>query len=234
MDFVLFICSPKRFQPCLLGISYLYLWIFVLTKKKTTNLMEYNDETYLLGRLRKDDEKAFEYVFHRYYKRLCLFATHFAYDSKEAEDIVEEAFVKIWKSKKNYESIDHLRASLYQAVRQIGINHQTSHTRRRNRVDTYLSEKEHSEDTLLHQIVHTEVMSALHAAIHELPPRARQIIIGTYLEGKSNQEVADELGLSIQTVKNQKIRALSILRTKLNPDSFRMFILGCFIFEKFQ
>ena len=67
----------------------------------------------------------------------------------------------------------------------------------------------------LDEIVRAEVMGELHHAVDKLPERARQIITETYLNGKTNQEVADEMGLSLQTVKNQKLRALSLLRKDL-------------------
>ncbi|MNW01780.1 RNA polymerase sigma factor [compost metagenome] len=63
-------------------------------------------------------------------------------------------------------------------------------------------------------------MAELYDALKKLPPKAREIVELTYLEGYSNQEVADLLHISLQTVKNQKLRALSLLRKLLSRNSF--------------
>jgi len=196
--------------------------------------MKYTSELHLLEDLNIGKEKAFEFVFHRYYSRICLFAGQFVEETREAEDIAEEAFVNMWNSKRDFENLLHLKSSLYQTARRIGLNKQTARQRRAVRTDNYLADQEQFQESQLQHIVYAEAMGELYTAIQNLPPKAQQIIKSTYLEGKSNQEVADEMGINIQTVKNQKIRALAILRSKINKDSFILLIAGVFIVEKFQ
>lgn len=196
--------------------------------------MKYTSEMLLLYDLKNGKEKAFEYIFHRYYNRLCVFSSNFVDETKEAEDIAEEAFVNIWNSKRDFQSILHLKSSLYQTARRIGLNKQTARHRRAVRTDNYLANQEQVQESQLQHIVYAEAMGELYEAIQKLPPKAQQIIKATYLEGKSNQEVADEMGINLQTVKNQKLRALTILRNRLNKDSFNLLISGVFIIEKFQ
>ncbi len=76
------------------------------------------------------------------------------------------------------------------------------------------------ETTYLAEVMRSEVLMGLHKALEQLPPQAGKIICMTYLEGKTNQETADELNLSIQTVKNQKQRGWGILKGKLPPDNY--------------
>src|SRR5690606_11976614 len=85
----------------------------------------------------------------------------------------------------------------------------------------------------LTEIARTEMLKELHAAIAKLPEKAGRIVRETYLEGKSNQEVADEMGISLQTLRNQKSRALTILRNRLNKDSFELLIAGIFVIHYF-
>lgn len=197
--------------------------------------MEYGDadrDHLVLEGFRRGDEKAFEVIFHRYYKRICLYAENFAADSKEAEDIAGEGFLRIWNGKRDFDSLNHLKASLYQATRHVGINQQVSTKRTKVRLDNYhLSNKDDMEGNQLQQIVYSEVMDELYRAVNLLPEKARIIIVETYIEGKSNQEVADQLGISIQTVKNQKLRALSLLRNKLRKPAFQLLISGQLLFQ---
>lgn len=186
-------------------------------------------ESQLLHRLRQGDEKIFEYIFNRYYPRICLYAAHYAGDGKDAEDIAEESFLKIWHGNRDFQSLKHLKASLYQAARHIGLNHLQATQRRQTRESAYELGREQQE-TRLDQIIQAEVLGELYRAVDQLPGRARQIIIETYLEGKSNQEVADLLGLSLQTVKNQKLRALALLRKNMRRQSFLLLMSFQFIF----
>lgn len=186
------------------------------------------DESELLHQLQEGDERAFAYIFERFYKRICLYAAHYARGGKEAEDLAEESFLRIWNGKRTFETMEHLKASLYQAVRHIGINDLVAFQRREAREISYMEEQEQTQEAALDQIVRSEVMGELYEAVNQLPPRARQIIVDTYLKGKTNQEVADEMGLSLQTVKNQKLRALALLRRNLSPAA--LFFFGVWYF----
>ncbi len=195
--------------------------------------MQYEDQQQLLDDLNNRKEEAFSFVFHRYYSRLCLFAAQFVRETGEAEDIVDESFMKIWRGKRDFENIDHFKSSLYQTTRHVGLNNQTANLRRNVRTDYYVSSQEQIEENHLQQIVYAEAMGELYLAIQSLPPKAQKIIKATYLEGKSNGEVALEMQISIQTVKNQKLRALSLLRSRLNRETFDLLLLGAFIIKNF-
>lgn len=194
-------------------------------------LMDYTDEIQLLDQLRDADEQAFAHVFHQYYKRVCLFALSFTADDKEAEDVARDAFVRVWNSPKDFKSVAHLRSVLYLAARQVGVNYQTARNRSKHRDQVYAAEQDTVQESQLQQIIYAEAMSELYTAIQELPEQARKVITATYLEGKSNQEAADELNLSLQTIKNHKLRALSILRQRLDHRAFELLITGYFIIQ---
>lgn len=194
--------------------------------------MKYLDEQQLLSDFLKGKEEAFEFVFSKYYKRMCLFASSFVEDSRESEDIAGEGFVRVWEGSRKYESLTHLKSSLYQTIRRLGINEQIARKRRHLRVGTYLDQQHKVEPSHLQEIVLVEAMAELHHAIESLPPKAQEIIKLSYLEGMSNSEIAQQMNISIQTVKNQKLRALSLLRTRVDKNSFNLLILGFFILEK--
>jgi RNA polymerase sigma-70 factor (family 1) len=192
----------------------------------------YGEVDLLLEHLANGDQAAFEYIFNTYYPRICLFAAPFATQDKQAEDIAKEAFIRIWKSEKNFKSIEHLKNTLYLSTKQIGINHQVSHQRTLQREEKYYSIQQPYEDHHLQHMIYSEVMGELYEAISKLPEQAKAVIVSTYLEGKSNQEVADEMNISLQTVKNYKMRALKQLRQHLAPDTFQLLLSAYFIFEK--
>lgn len=195
--------------------------------------MNYTSEKDLLEDFLKGEEQACAQVYNRYFSRMCLYASSFVDEIKEAEDIAEEGFIRLWQGKRNFESLAHLKAALYQTTRRVGLNHQTARQRRLNRVDIYAAQQHQDQSSHLQEIVYAEAMAELYDAVQKLPPKAREIIQLTYLDGNSNQEVADLLNISVQTVKNQKMRALSLLRQYLTRDSFNYLLSLILLFGKF-
>jgi RNA polymerase sigma factor (sigma-70 family) len=192
----------------------------------------FNDVDYLLKHLADGNQLAFEFVFNRYFPRICLYAAPFATEDKQAEDIAKEAFIRVWNSAKDFKSLDHLKNTLYLSAKQIGINHQVAHQRTLAREEKYFNTQQPYEEHHLQHMIHAEVMGELYQAINKLPEQAKAVIVSTYLEGKSNQEVADEMNISLQTVKNYKLRGLKQLRQHLAPDTFQLLVSAYFIFEK--
>ncbi|WP_262247814.1 RNA polymerase sigma-70 factor [Parapedobacter soli] len=191
------------------------------------------DEEDLLARLQEGDDLAFKTVFERYYTRLCVFADRYVHDKEASKDIVNDVFVKFWKAPKQFHQLDHLLANLYLTTKHTALNHQQAVVRSMRRNFTYQAEFDDQDTHYLTEIARTEMLNELHAAIAKLPEKAGRIVRETYLEGKSNQEVADEMGISLQTLRNQKSRALTILRNRLNKDSFELLIAGIFVIHYF-
>jgi RNA polymerase sigma factor (sigma-70 family) len=75
------------------------------------------------------------------------------------------------------------------------------------------------------EMIRAEVLSELFEAITHLPQGCRQILEMSFLDGRKNQEISDELGISINTVKTQKQRALQLLRLKLTSRTFSFFYM---------
>lgn len=180
----------------------------------------------LLPGLQRGDEQAFSSIFSVLYSPLCLFAEKIVRDASDAEDIVEDVFLKLWDRAVLFNDEEHLKAYLYRSIRNACLNFLKISQRAFERNHTFVNEQgEYDEATYLTEITRTEVIAELYAAISELPAQARKVIIKTYIEGQSNQEVADELGLSINTVKNHKQNGLALLRSKLPDESYIVFIL---------
>ncbi|ETZ22427.1 RNA polymerase sigma-70 factor [Pedobacter sp. V48] len=167
---------------------------------------------------------AYAQLFNLYYAGLCGFAERIIGDG-HAEDIVEDVFLKLWEGGTRFESELHLKAFLYRSVKNGCLNLVKMSGRAQNRNQIFYAERVEQETSVLHEITRAEVIRELYLAVDELPPQARRIIKLTYLDGKTNQEAADDMGLSIQTIKNQKMRGLSILKKKLPGDKFTLLIL---------
>ncbi|MEC3878133.1 RNA polymerase sigma-70 factor [Parapedobacter sp. 10938] len=191
------------------------------------------DESALLAQLQEGGDLAFRVVFERFYTRLCVFADRFVHDQEASKDIVNDVFIKFWKAPKKFQHIDHVLASLYLTTKHTALNHQQHVVRSMKRDFAYQAKCDDDDTHYLTEIARTEMLNELHAAIAKLPEKAGKIVRATYLEGKSNQEVADEMGISMQTLRNQKSRALAMLRGRLPKDSFALLMAGIFLINRF-
>jgi len=82
-----------------------------------------------------------------------------------------------------------------------------------------------TEQACINEIIRAEIVREIEEAVSQLPPQCRKIITMSYMEGMTNREIAQEMGLSLQTVKNQKNRALGLLKKRLPNDQFELLLL---------
>lgn len=156
-----------------------------------------------------------ESVFKKYYPRLCAFAIDFLEDKEDAEDIVQDVF-KVYLEKRNIISSNDLavKSFLYSSVKNACLN-KFRHQRVKDKYQEIFMQEEGAEMHCLDSIIHAEVVGNLYEAINKLPKGCALVIRMGYLEGLKNPQIAEALGVSINTVKTQKQRGLTLLRQKL-------------------
>lgn len=130
---------------------------------------------------------------------------------------MEEAFVQLWKNRGEFRAMVVVRSYLYTCTRNACLNVRKMDQRREARHEAYGQMQGRVERFALEEMVEAEVMAGIYRAIDELPEKMRNVFRLSYIEGLSNQEVADKAGVSINTVKKQKADALEVLRKKLGP-----------------
>jgi len=155
------------------------------------------------------DEKAFQKLFHFLNKRLLFFAAGIV-GEEMAGDVVQDAFIKLWERREQFSNFNALKAFLYLSIKNACLN-LGKHEQVVQRYQQALIEPL-DEQHMLYRMIEAEVIDEVHAALQRLPEGCRNVIFLSYFEGLSNQEVADELNVSINTVKTQKVRALKLLR----------------------
>jgi len=85
--------------------------------------------------------------------------------------------------------------------------------------------QEKSEQSHLEYIIHTELISEIYSEIAMLPKQQRKVMLMSLEEGKKLQDIADELHLSLQTVKNCKSRAMARLRIQLSKENWLLILV---------
>jgi RNA polymerase sigma-70 factor (family 1) len=168
------------------------------------------EELHYISRFNSGDERAFQHLFHLFYNPLCFFARSITDTRLEAEDIVQDAFIQLWKHREGFDSLRAVKAFLYLAVK----NSSRNLYKHKKVEDRYQMGHKgaQQEDLVMERIIEAEVLGEVHRALQKLPEGCRKVINLSYFKGLSNQEVASYLNVSVNTVKTQKLRALKILR----------------------
>lgn len=174
-----------------------------------------------IEQINKLDAAAFRLLYKSYYKGLVCYAMRLIELSEPAEDIVQELFSNIWAKKMAFQSLVSFKVYLYNSVRNASLDY----LKHKNIEGSYLQKMldahpvyrtgEEDEEGFFSE----EVYRQLFETIDALPERCREVFL-MYMEGKKNEEVATALHVSIETVKTQKKRAMSILRKKLGAYQF--------------
>jgi len=169
-------------------------------------------------------------LFDQHYIGLVEFSTRIIHCEESSRDIVQDVFVKLLENNHNYpESFGDMKPYLYTMVKNASFNY----IRRKEVANRYNESKittEKFEETILDSIIYSESINRLYSAMQNLPEGCRNVANMTFLQGKSNQEVADLCDVSINTVKTQKRRAVQLLRKSLisTIQTTKMFFLVLF------
>lgn len=179
------------------------------------NLDLLDKEQILLKRLNRGEEMAFDYFFHRYYPLMTTFSKRFLSDSISAEELVQDVFYKVWEKRSDFHDVRSLKAFLYKATRNASFNEISKTQNRYKHQEAYSLNEEQSENSVLSEIVRTEVYASLTEAIRTLPDQCSKIIQMLFEEEMKPSEIATELGIAISTVNSQKARGLTLLKERL-------------------
>ncbi len=170
-------------------------------------------ELNIIAAFKQRDAKAFAYIFKIHRKALVYFAEKILGIREEAEDIVAESFMKLWAKHADFNSLPEIKSFLYVVTRNSCLNF----LKYSKRVSA--SQKEYShwandrEEEILHIMFRAELLLELNSEIEILPEKMREVFELSFFQEFSSSDIADKLGLSVQTVRNQKAKAVRLIRT---------------------
>ena len=171
----------------------------------------------------KGDEKSFESIFCQYYKTLVSYAMRHDLELMEAEDVVLEIFHHIWQIREELKSPAALHSLLFTATRNRTLNVARNLKNRQKIINENYSEQEETEE-VYDYLIEEEMSRLLDEAVSQLPKQCELIIVGL-LAGKTLQEIAGEMQISVNTAKTYKLRAIQSLRKLLKDIPFLVLLI---------
>jgi RNA polymerase sigma-70 factor (family 1) len=169
--------------------------------------------TLLFARFRQGDGSAFKVLYDRYFRMLFLVIREYVGRQDIAEDIVTNAFIKLYHRRTRIRDADHIYGFLFVVARNEAVGHHRDQKRQRVARETQelLVDREYN-DPLEAEMERDRWMEKIRQLVGELPPAQKQIFELHFFKGLSVREIANQLNLTETTVRNQRNRALSFLR----------------------
>jgi RNA polymerase sigma-70 factor, ECF subfamily len=172
------------------------------------------DESGLYILLANKDEAAFERVFKAYYKNLHAYSCTILKNEAEAEEAVQQVFLKLWERSEHLHISGSIAAYLYRAVHNQCLN-QVKHQKIKANHQLYVAYNRNQSTNASGKMMTKELENRFLSALNELPEQCRTVFQLSRFEDKKYREIADKLEISIKTVENQMGKALKFLRLKL-------------------
>ncbi|OIP83729.1 MAG: RNA polymerase subunit sigma-70 [Porphyromonadaceae bacterium CG2_30_38_12] len=189
------------------------------------------NEQILIYELKKGSLKAFNEIYRMYSKRLYNYSVQFTKSSVEAEEIVQDVFVKIWQSREKILQKETLRSLLFIMAKHLLINAYRS-TANHLVYEEYVDYLDVVSTENAHvRMEYDEFESKVYKVIKELPHTQQEVIALSRFQNLTNKEIAQKLSLSEQTVKNQLSLGLKTLKDKVK---YLWIIMIAFIFNYFS
>ena len=169
----------------------------------------------LIQRMSRDDEQAFRLLYERYWDKLLVHACLRLGSNGEAEEIVQDAFVGIWRRRASLQLKNSFRTYISAIVKYEILRRLAS---RKAKIDfekkaAHLYSEE--DDSTLQWLNYEDLRLQLESTIQSLPEKCRIVFRLSREEGLTERQIADTLQISPKTVEAHKSKALRALRTSL-------------------
>lgn len=191
----------------------------------------------LMSFISTNDEEVFTTLFNRYFKRLYGFAQRLLSDTETAKELAMDVMFRLWEKRDQFvlDEKQTLQPYLFRSIRNAVMNHLRKTTiltlplENNDDIDFSI---DMSADTNIHL---KELETAYNRALSLMPEQRRKIFLMSREEDLTYAEIAERLGISIHTVRNQISASIDFLRRKImeNPQKFDLILTLVFIYDGF-
>jgi RNA polymerase sigma-70 factor (family 1) len=163
----------------------------------------------------KGDTSTFPLIFKEFYPSLVAYANRIVNEDYAAEEVVQQCFIKLWERKPRVDGVVSFKAYLYRMVHNACMDHLKREHRSSEQLFNLPNEKQ--EKSHLENMIRSETLRELYAAINELPKECGKVVRMYFEEGQDTEAIARELGISVNTVRNQKRKGIGLLKKRFLP-----------------
>ena len=186
----------------------------------------------LLKKIVQKDRDAFEAIYKAYFRKLYILSFRYVRDESIAEELTNDVFMMLWENAGKLTINQSLGAYLSRSVINLSLTYLKKNLRLLERNNEYSKELDltDEEDQTDSAALYESKLLMIESLLEGLPPQCRKIVIMSKYDKMKQQEIADQLGISIKTVKNHLTIAYDKIRVALTKQKNSLLLLIAFLF----
>ena len=179
----------------------------------------------LLKKLKEGDEPAFRELYARHGRQVMAFAYHLTHSAVDAEDILQETFLRLWTGREQLPEIEHFGNYIFTIARNKTLDHLRKVALQQKLMDRVWANISEVADDLELQLDARESRALIGKALARLSPQKQKIFHLSRHQGLSHEEIGQQLHLSRSRVKNLLVEILKYIRYYLAQHSMLLAVL---------
>ncbi|WP_104383929.1 RNA polymerase sigma-70 factor [Sphingobacterium sp. HMA12] len=186
----------------------------------------------LLKKIVQKDKNAFETIYKAYFRKLYTLSFRYVRDEAIAEELANDVFMMLWENADRLAINQSLGAYLSRSVINLSLNQLKKNQRLLDRNNDYIKDLDLTDDEDQADLaaLYESKLLMIESILQSLPPQCRKIVLMSRYDKMKQQEIADQLGISIKTVKNHLTIAYDKIRVALAKQRTYLLLLICFLF----
>jgi len=179
-----------------------------------------NNEKELFLRIAQGDENAFRILFDAYREKLFVFAWQLCHSATEAEEVVQDIFLRLWKSRDSLANVEFPRKYIYVMARHRALDLLARIARDQKMMREAWSNLSQPDINITEELLQAaETQKLIEEAVTTLPEKKQTIFRLSRHDGLTHQQIAEQLNISVQTVKNILTEILKHIKSFLADHS---------------
>jgi RNA polymerase sigma-70 factor (ECF subfamily) len=179
-------------------------------------MAQQGEDFLLIRQFKNGDHHSFKILYQKYAPKLYGFSKRYLNSNDEAEEIVQEVFLRLWEKRQNIDENQSFSSYIIQAAKHKIFNGFRKKVNEQAYLDFLMHADQSSSNFTDLEVDYREIKQKAENAISNMPPKRQEIFRLSRESGLKNREIADKLHISIKTVENQMSQALKFLREELS------------------
>jgi len=172
-------------------------------------------DAFHIGKIKVGNAESFDHLYRKYFPRLFAFSMLLTRSRDDADEIVQETFIKIWETRERLNPDLPFAGYIIKIARNLIYNKTTKRLREADLAFNYSQTQSNSSEVTAEEINYNSLNTLLSEVVDQLPFMQKKVFTMSRLNGMSNQEIASRLQLSQSTVENHINLATRKLKTLL-------------------
>ncbi len=174
--------------------------------------------SFFIKSINEGDTEAFKVLFELYYAKLLYIAQSYISSKEDAEEIIQDVFLKVWKKRKDITT--NINGYLFKITKNLCLDYLRSKKYKLSNLNNIVQLEAFINHTALanneaSSILEKELEQVIQNSINLLPDKCKRVFIKSRIDGLKNKEISDELNISIKTVENHMSKAIKHMRLHL-------------------